>query len=350
MPVLRLIQIGLGGWGRDWHRRVLPEAGDVRVQGWVDLDPERRRSFVADFAVPADRVYADLGAALAAHSAEAALVITGIASHAGMVRSAVEAGLHVLVEKPFTASLAEARELVALADQRNQVLVVAQNYRFFPAARTVRTTLNRSAIGRLRHVDIRFRRNVTYPVAGPDADTSPDTSVLLQVSVHHFDLVRYLIGDIVQLSAGRWPLGQVSGSSLSAFDARLELAGGVLVTYSASSASGAPETPWTGEWRIEGELGQLEWTGKDTSERAVARLHLASAAAGLSTGSQNLPLEEVPNDRAAVVAEFVQSIRAGRVSDISGANNLGTIAALEAAQRAMQTGRTERVWTADNSG
>jgi predicted dehydrogenase len=174
--------------------------------------------------------------------------------------------------------------------------------------------------------------------------------VLLQVSVHHFDLLRYLIGDIVQLSAGRWPLGQVSGSSLSAFDARLELAGGVLATYSASSASGAPETPWTGEWRIEGELGQLEWTGKDSSERAVARLRLAPAAAGPSTASQDLPLEDFAQDRTAVIVEFLQSIRDGRVSEISGANNLGTVAALEAAQRALETGRTEQTWTTDNPG
>jgi predicted dehydrogenase len=323
----------------------------VDVEGWVDLDPERRGSFAAEFGVGADRIFPDLGAALAAHSADAALVITGIASHAGVVRSAVEAGLHVLVEKPFTRSLAEARELVALAEQRNRVLVVAQNYRFFSAARAVRAALNRSAIGPLRHVDIRFRRNIAYPVTGPDADASPDTSVLLQVSVHHFDLLRYLIGDIVQLSAGRWPLGQVSGSSLSAFDARLELAGGILTSYSASSASVAPETPWTGEWRIEGELGQLEWAGKDSSERAVARLHLApAAAAGLSTASHDLPLDDVAQDRIAVIAEFLQSIRAGRVSEISGANNLGTVAALDAAQRALETGRTEQTWTTDNPG
>src|SRR5258706_4918343 len=155
----------MGPHGRNWARRVVPEVGEVEVVAYVDRDPYALDALREEARVPADLCFESLTEAIAATQPQAVLNTTALPAHAPVTKAALEAGLHVLVEKPFASSLSLAEELVEAAAVRGLVLMVSQNYRFFPAPRAIASIVHESALGRLYEVSIDFRR---YSPVGPD--------------------------------------------------------------------------------------------------------------------------------------------------------------------------------------
>src|SRR2546423_2830502 len=156
---LRIVQVGLGDWGRDWAWRVNPTVDEVEVVGYVDSDPSAFALLANRVPASRDRCFGSLAEAIAATRPDALLVTTTVAGHAPLVRAGLDAGLHVLVEKPFTDTLEKARELVELARAKGLVLMVSQNYRFFPAARTAARLVSEGSLGQLLGIGIDFRRD-----------------------------------------------------------------------------------------------------------------------------------------------------------------------------------------------
>src|SRR5882672_9966571 len=118
---LRLVQVGLGPHGRNWARQVLPHVGEIDVVAYVDTDPYALDALRLEAGVPADRCFESLKEAVAATQPEALLNTTALPGHVPVIRAALEAGLHVLVEKPFAPSLEAAEQLVEAAALRNLV-------------------------------------------------------------------------------------------------------------------------------------------------------------------------------------------------------------------------------------
>ncbi len=126
---LKLVQVGFGAWGRDWAARVR-DTPEVRVVGVADALPEAARAAGALYGLEPGRCFTALGDALTQTAAEAVLVTAGAAAHAPLARTALEAGKHVLVEKPFALTLGGAQALVEAAEAGGLTLMVSQNYRF----------------------------------------------------------------------------------------------------------------------------------------------------------------------------------------------------------------------------
>src|ERR1051325_4506593 len=160
---LRLVQVGLGDGGRDGAWRINPAVDEVEVVGYVDSDPQALPRLDQKLPVPMERRFTSLAAAVEATRPEAILVTTTLAGHEQVTRAALELGLHVLVEKPFTDRLDCAQELVELAAARNLTLMVSQNYRHFPASRTAAALATDGSLGELYAITIDFRRNAASP-------------------------------------------------------------------------------------------------------------------------------------------------------------------------------------------
>lgn len=326
---IRTIQVGLGPWGRDWAQNVLPATPELDIVARVDSDATR---FAGLAGIPAVETSTSLHAALRAVDAEAVLITARIESHHVLAREALLAGKHVLLEKPFATTVAEAEELNALAAQQGLTLCVAQNYRFWPVVKAVADLLARGTIGELRNVRITFRRDHgQYPPALSAPDGSATGSVLYQISVHHFDLVRALLGEIGAVDARRWSNGNLPGR-LTAFSATLEVASGLLVEYSADQISHAPETPWSGLWEIEGSKGVVRWAGNaSATDDAFAELDTEAGRVELSIAELDRA------DRPAVVHEFADAVRRGRPTPIEGSQNIRTIEAVVRAAESMES-------------
>src|SRR5947209_614899 len=123
MKPIRLLQVGLGGWGRDWAWRIVPDVTEVDVVGYVDSDPSSLDLLRKELPMAREMCFESLNEAIAATKPEAVLVTTTLPGHAPVTRASVEAGLHVLVEKPFAADLATAQGLVQVAAGKGVILM-----------------------------------------------------------------------------------------------------------------------------------------------------------------------------------------------------------------------------------
>lgn len=341
MGRLRAVQVGVGDWGRDWARRVFPAVPEVDVVGYVDSDPasfDLLRGLVPS--VTADQFFTSLREAIEQAHPEAVVVTTTLAGHAPLVEAALEAGLHVLVEKPFVESLEAGAALVALAAARGRVLMVSQNYRFFPAPRAAAVLMREGRLGALYAVSIDFRRNNASPPKTRWRQHWDPQPLLVDMSVHHFDLLRFLFGrEPERMSC------VTTGSGRGGFDGPPAafasiLFGDVPVSYRGSWISSGPTTPWAGEWTMEFERGQVTWTSR--GNEGVLDDRLATRVRGGRSRSMRLP-EMSRIDRAGTLTEFVGAIREAREPQTSGRDNLGTMAMVEAAVESARRGEWVRL-------
>ena len=115
----------------------------------------------AKLAFPGARIYDSACALLQAESAELDFVdvATPPAEHAAIAMAALDAGLHVLCEKPLCTTVADADALLARAQQRQRVLFPCHNYRHAPVIKAVRELLDRDTIGQVHTVTLQTFRN-----------------------------------------------------------------------------------------------------------------------------------------------------------------------------------------------
>jgi glucose-fructose oxidoreductase len=118
------------------------------------FDPDRRRmdAAVAAFGIPEDRVFTDLEACLSTPGADLALVCSATAAHADTVDRIAPHGLHVLVEKPFAASAADARRMMAAVERSGRRLAVNWPLAWYPSHNAARRLIAEGAIGELIEV------------------------------------------------------------------------------------------------------------------------------------------------------------------------------------------------------
>src|SRR5947208_13894888 len=96
---LRIVQVGMGFWGRDWARLVIPEIDDVELVACVDSDAQVLALLRRQMGISGGRSFGSLEAALGAFGTGAVLNTPTLPGHAPVTRAALEAGLHVLVGK-----------------------------------------------------------------------------------------------------------------------------------------------------------------------------------------------------------------------------------------------------------
>jgi predicted dehydrogenase len=334
--VLRVLQVGMGGWGRYWARRMLPQVPDAELAGCVDVDPRALELTVEQAGVPPERCFTSMEAGLAETRAEAVLVTTSLPGHVPVARAALEAGRHVLVEKPFAPSLTEARQLVDLAAARGRVLMVSQNYRFFPAVRAVVSLVRSGSLGAPHLVEIDFRHRSTVADAdGRSGHRLLDQPLLMDMSIHHFDLLRLVLdrdADWVRCHAWNpaWSGFDGPPSALAVIGM-----GDVMVGYRGSWVTWGPDTSWAGEWRMTFEGGEVRWTSRGLAGSRDAEQVTVQRRGGEPS---ELALPDLPVvDQAGCLAEFAAAVRAGREPESSGRANLGSLglalAAVESAAR-----------------
>jgi predicted dehydrogenase len=335
MDPLRVLQVGLGGWGRDWAQRVIPEVPEVDVVGYVDPDPGALAQLKDTLGVAPERCFLTVEHAIETTKPEAVLVTATLPGHAPVTRAALRAGLHVLVEKPFAETLDVARQLVDLAADQGKVLMVSQNYRFFPAARKVAELVSEARLGRLHEVSIDFRRYSPATANGRGRHHFEDQPLLVDMSIHHFDLLRLILdSEPLRIYCEAWNPAWSAFSGPSVAVASIDFGDDVVVSYRGSWVSTGPVTPWSGEWRMDFEHGQIFWTCRDDEGARRDRVVIQKPEGK----PRVIPLPALAQtDRWGTLTEFANAVREGREPECSGRDNLATLglvaAAVESATR-----------------
>ena len=342
---MRLIQAGVGGFGLSWIYTVR-ECDGFEFAALVDPSPSALMNAAEIAGVPEDRLFSTVDAALHAVPADGLIDCTPAGCHRATTTAALEAGLHVLVEKPISDTMEAARAMVAAAAQHDRKLMVTQQYRYHDQPRCLRRLIAEGAIGEVDHAVIEFqihglvfgwRRTMAHPF-------------LMDMAIHHFDMMRYLLGqNAVRVTAQTWnPKVSNTEGDMNAF-VWAEFEGGARINYTGGFVSPGVDTGWNGRWVITGSRGSLVWNPRDD----WGSIRLFRQEADLSQFSENhffTPLAEVwgepiwpesigPQGHKFDLYHWRACIETGAEPETSGRDNLRTLALTLAAIRSADTGQ-----------
>jgi predicted dehydrogenase len=169
--------VGYGYWGPNIVRNVV-ERPEFRLMGLCEMDEGRAEDFRRRH--PGVWVESDYDAALADPRIEAVAIATPPHTHYNLVRRALEAGKHVLVEKPLARTSEEAAKLVALADELGLVMMPGHTFVYSPSVNKVRDLIQTDELGEIYFVTSSRMNLGLYQQDGVVLDLAPhDLSVLL---------------------------------------------------------------------------------------------------------------------------------------------------------------------------
>ncbi|WP_338864417.1 oxidoreductase [Myxococcus stipitatus] len=150
---LRVALLGYGFAGKSFHAPLLRTVEGLSLNVVASSRPEAVRSDL-----PGVEVLASALDAATHPEVDVVVVATPNETHASLAEAALRAGKHVVVDKPFTVTLAQARGLAALAREQGRVLSVFQNRRWDSDFLALKSLLSRGVLGRVTHVESRFDR------------------------------------------------------------------------------------------------------------------------------------------------------------------------------------------------
>jgi len=190
--LVRKIKVGVIGVGY-WGKKIVHEYAQLSKQNSsVDLYAvcdllEGNLKYCENYGMPCMTKY--YKETISSSNVDAVNVCTPNETHYQISREALEAGKHVLVEKPMTLSSAEAYELVELARKQNLVLSVGHIFRFNNALRMTRNLIKNGFFGDLFYLKLEWT-TLTPPFEGRD--------IITDLAPHPFDILHFLLGE--------WPL------------------------------------------------------------------------------------------------------------------------------------------------
>ena len=149
--MIRVAIVGCGRMGEN-HCRIIKELQGVSIVGAVDPNLERAKALAAGYAV--EQAAAHLEELLTLTQVDAVHILTPPPTHAPLACTALQAGCHVLVEKPMALTTAEAERMLDAATQHNRILTVGHNHLFEPVVREAQTRVVEGRLGRLVGLDV----------------------------------------------------------------------------------------------------------------------------------------------------------------------------------------------------
>lgn len=188
-----------------YHLRAWAATG-VPVVAICDSDRSRGEARAEEFGV--ERVYDDAGEMFADGGFEMVDIAASVEAHAPLARLAADHGVHVVVQKPMTATVAEAEALIEYVGERVRFMV-HENYRFRPHYLTVRRWIDDGRIGTPRHAVVAVRGSGLCPREGSEpflVERQPylkrfRRNLVFETMIHHLDVLRLLVGPLKVVAA-----------------------------------------------------------------------------------------------------------------------------------------------------
>jgi predicted dehydrogenase len=253
--------IGFGMAGRVFHAPTISAVPGLRLRKVVERQGDRSRDRYPKVEIV--RTVEDL---LRDGTVELVVVATPNSTHFALARQALEAGRHVVVDKPFTVTYAEAQELVSLARVRERLLTVFHNRRWDGDFLTVRRIVDAGVLGRLvdyeAHFD-RFRSALKFS-AWKEQD-QPGAGILYDLGSHLIDQALVLFG---------WPETVTANLRVQRDGARVADAFDVALHYpglKATLKAGMLVRERGPRFVLHGTSGSFLKSGMDPQEEALSR-------------------------------------------------------------------------------
>ena len=257
MKKIRIITIGFGRWGQMWFQN-LKKDSNYEIVGIVCRHPYKIENInIKESNIPKSLFFTSLEEALKKTNADAALLVVPPEIHFSIAMQCMEAGLHILSEKPLAVNMKEAIILSQTARQYNRHFMISQDYRWQPPIKTLRSIISSGTIGKIGYINYHH-----FQALRRGGWREQIKHVLLEdMSIHHFDILRYITDkDCLNVYADSynpiwsWYTGGASVSAILTFKEEFR------VCYFSTWVTTGRANSWPGELRIEGENGSLSLT------------------------------------------------------------------------------------------
>jgi predicted dehydrogenase len=333
---LRVAVVGCGYWGSK-HVRVLQSIDAVRRVVVVDGRQDRLRSIRHSF--PGSACFTSLEQALG--HVDAVIVATPPSTHSSLALQAIEAGKHVLVEKPLTTRSADARRLIAAAESAGVVLMVGHTFEYSPAVWKLRELVRSGSLGDIYYVDTQRLNLGLY---------QSDINVVFDLAPHDVSIINTILGQ-APVAVQAWGSRHANRSFEDVAYLRL--------IYADSELSSNIHVSWLDPCKVRRvtAVGSKKMAVYDdlASEERI-RIHDKSVfvpAEYGGSGDQNLTLPPTSYRYGDIVApflatdeplavedgHFVDCVRTGKRPLTDGLNGLAVVEVLECAQLSLLLGR-----------
>lgn len=330
---LRGALIGCGFFALN-HMKAWADLPDVQIVAVCDRDGDKAQHFARQFgAAP----FTDAAQMLAEIRPDFTDIATTVTSHRALVELAARHSRMVICQKPFAATLADGRAMVAACETAGIPLLVHENFRWQAPARAMGEQITQGAIGRPQFLRLSFRHGFDIYANQPYLAEIEDLA-LTDVGLHLFDMARCLFGDVMRVHCETQRLHpRVVGQD--AFLAQLRHDSGALSSvecsfYSHYAPDRFPQTLAVAE----GDRGTLE-----LREDYLLRLHRDGSVTEFPVEPPvphwgEKPWHLVQDSVIAFQAHALAVLRDGAQPQPSGADNLKTLALTRAAIVAARTG------------
>jgi UDP-N-acetylglucosamine 3-dehydrogenase len=306
---LGIAVIGTGFWGRN-HARNLKELQETRLIAVCDKDEARAKAIAELFGVEA---YTDSRKMLKRKDIEAVTVCTWSTNLATEAMNVLNAGKHVLVEKPMANSVQEARKIVELAKKKQRYLMVGFLMRFIPGVQRIKEAVEKGEIGTLVYATA--RRVSEWP------ERIGDVGVVKDLAIHDIDITRYLFGDDPE---------EVYAKAGSLRAKQYEDHAQIMLTFKGGKTAFI-EANWLTPYKIR----KLTVTGS----KAIMTLDYITQEITIETSGQTLaPRYEVKEPLKLELQHFANSILNDKEPIITGMDGLKAVQVAEAALKSAQRG------------
>lgn len=319
---MRAIIVGLGGWGSSWAQ-VIRDSPDWEIACLVDVNPQALERSATNLGIDPTLCFQTLKEAVENVSADAAFIITPpMCGRLADVTTALDAGLHVLAEKPLTDSMEDAHLMLEKHEGSRLKFMVSQNYRFFAASSFMREAVQSGSLftahcspftglGRLGYANVLYHMAVNIPGSHVE---KMENGFILSMCIHHLDTMRFVFGEPEGIRAQTWNPPWSWSKSDACVSAFLTFPGDVRVNYFAGWAARRNETDWYGHWDLEFENGVLFSNGFETYRITPdEKVELRG------------PTRDTIRARADVLREFTFAIRDDRTPECSIEDNIKTL-------------------------
>ena len=353
MSDTRKLRIGIIGCGVGFlHLEGLTPNPRVEVVAIAGLDEDRCRELATKYAVP--RVYREYQDLIADPDVEAVTVAVPNILHHPVALAALEAGKHVMVEKPLARTAEEGEAIIAAAKRANRVLGVVFNRRGRQDVQILKHEVERGHLGDIYHARAYWMRRSGIPGLGTwfTSKELAGGGPLIDLGVHVLDMAMWVLGNPrpVRVSAatyaalgprgrGQWRGGRFRADPAASYDvedfatAFIRLEGGLTLHLNASWAA------YTGHGddfglAVMGTNGGAQINAKDYAETGTLRLF--GELDGVPTVTEPLLLKQ--HGHGEVLKLFVDSVLDGTPMSPSGEEGLSRVRLIEAIYRSAELG------------
>lgn len=227
---MRLGLVGYGTGGQHFHAPFIEAAEGIELVGIVARAPGKIAAAKADF--PNVPIYESLSAMIAAAKLDAVTITTPPHTRHALVMEAIDAGLHVVADKPFAPNAAVAQAMADAAKQKGVVLSVFHNRRFDTDLVTLKKTLASDKLGQVWRLQSRFDLDDAATL-----EAGPEGGLLRDLGSHVVDQAIFLLGPVTSVNANMDEIQLPEGPTNASFSITLNHKNGAHSHLSASKVN-----------------------------------------------------------------------------------------------------------------